>query len=69
VPLMAACFAAGHMVGKVPLIVAVGIGGAAAVLNLWLVRPLILGYPPVAALVRRALEKLKLDGLLLPTAP
>jgi hypothetical protein len=39
-------------------------GGVAAGLNLWLVRPLILGYPPVAALVRQALDKVRLGGLL-----
>jgi hypothetical protein len=39
-------------------------GAVAAILNIWLVRPLILGYPPVAALVRGALEKVRLGSLL-----
>ncbi len=64
VPLMTVCFVAGHMVGSVPLVVAVGMGAVAAILNIWLVRPLILGYPPVAALVRGALEKVRLGSLL-----
>jgi Na+-driven multidrug efflux pump len=69
VPLMVVCVTLGHLFRDVPFVVAVAIGGVAGLINLWLVRPLILGYPPVAALVRGALEKLKLDGLLLPTPP
>lgn len=64
IPLMAACVALGHVLRDLPLVAAVTLGGAAALLSACLARPLILGYPPVAAMVRGRLEKLKLDGLL-----
>lgn len=66
VPMLVACAVAGHVFRDVPLVAAVAMGGVAAMISLWLVRSLVLGYPPVAALVRGALAAVRLDGLLLP---
>lgn len=68
VPLMFCCLAAGYFFRSVPFVAAVALGGFAALLSIWSTRFMILGYPPVAALVRRTLEKFRLDGLLLAPA-
>lgn len=67
VPMIAACGALGHVARDLPFAAAVGLGGTVTLLSLWTTRMLILGHPPVAALVRGGLARIKLGGLL-PTA-
>ena len=62
--LTALCGLAGPIMYGVPFWIAVPIGGAIAAVYLWFARHLILGYPPVAAVIRSRLASVRLDGLL-----
>jgi hypothetical protein len=46
-----------------PLPGAIVAGGLVGLTYAWFARPLILGYPPVAALIRSRLAAWRLDGL------
>jgi O-antigen/teichoic acid export membrane protein len=55
---------AGPVLYPAPLWVSIPAGASIAVFYLWLVRQLILGYPPVAAVIRGRLASVRLEGLL-----
>lgn len=61
---IALCGVGGPLVYTMPLWMAIPTGGLIAVVYLWLGRHLILGYPPVAAVIRGRLASVRLDGLL-----
>jgi hypothetical protein len=44
--------------------VSIPLGGLTALFYLWLVRHLVLGHPPVAAMIRARLASVRLDSLL-----
>ena len=62
-PLMAICAFAGLVLYPVPMWVSIPLGGLTALLYLWVVRDLVLGYPPVAAMIRARLASVRLEGL------
>lgn len=62
--LIAICALAGPMLFAVPMWVSIPLGGLTALFYLWCVRHLVLGYPPVAAMIRARLASVRLDGLL-----
>ena len=64
VPMIALCATAGPLLMPVPKIVSVPLGGCLALVYVWSVRHLVLGYPPVAALMRSRLAIVRLDGLI-----
>jgi hypothetical protein len=62
--LTAICALAGPVMYPAPLWASIPLGALAALVYLWLVRQLILGYPPVAAIIRGRLASVRLEGLL-----
>lgn len=58
-----ACAAIGMLALPLPFPGAVVVGGLVGLTYAWLARALILGYPPVAALIRDRLAAWRLDGL------
>ena len=62
-PLMAICGLAGLVLYPVPMWISIPLGGLTALFYLWCVRHLVLGYPPVAAMIRARLASVRLDGL------
>jgi O-antigen/teichoic acid export membrane protein len=68
-PLMAICAFAGLVLYPVPMWDSFPLGGLTALLYLWLVRDLVLGYPPVAAMIRARLASVRLEGLFPVTGP
>lgn len=62
-PLVVLCGIAGASPLLLPLPGAIVAGGIVGLTYAWFARPLILGYPPVAALIRSRLAALRLDGL------
>jgi O-antigen/teichoic acid export membrane protein len=63
-PVVAICAMAGPMLLPVPKMVSIPLGGCIAVVYVWIVRRLVLGYPPVAALIRSRLASVRLEGLI-----
>jgi O-antigen/teichoic acid export membrane protein len=63
-PLIALCALAGPVLYPVPMWVSIPLGGLTALFYLWLVRHLVLGHPPVAAMIRARLASVRLDSLL-----
>jgi O-antigen/teichoic acid export membrane protein len=63
-PLIAICAFAGPALYPVPIWISIPLGGLTALFYLWCVRHLVLGYPPVAAMIRARLASVRLDGLL-----
>lgn len=63
-PLLALCALAGPALYPVPMWVSIPLGGLTALFYLWFVRHLVLGHPPVAAMIRARLASVRLDGLL-----
>ena len=63
-PLIAICALAGPVLYPVPMWISIPLGGLTALFYLWFVRQLVLGYPPVAAMIRARLASVRLDGLL-----
>ena len=63
-PAVAICAVAGPLLFQVPHWVSIPLGGVIALGYIWFVRGLVLGYPPVAAIIRARLARLRLDGLL-----
>ncbi len=55
---------AGPVLYPVPMWISIPLGGLTALFYLWCVRPLVLGYPPVAAMIRARLASVRLDRLL-----
>jgi O-antigen/teichoic acid export membrane protein len=62
-PVLAICAVAGPLLLPIPKIVSIPLGGCVALAYLWTVRDLVLGYPPVSALIRSRLASLRLEGL------
>ena len=62
-PVIALCAIAGPVFYPVPMWISIPLGGLTALLYLWCVRPLILGYPPVAAMIRARLASVRLGRL------
>jgi O-antigen/teichoic acid export membrane protein len=63
-PIVVACALAGPILMPVPKIVSIPLGGSMALLYIWTVRRLVLGYPPVASLIRARLARVRLDSLI-----
>ncbi len=63
-PMIALCALAGPMLLPVPKTVSIPLGGGIALLYVWTVRRLVLGYPPVAAMIRARLASVRLEGLI-----
>lgn len=63
-PMFALCGAAGAVFWTMPLWIAGPAAGAAAAGYLWMNRQLVLDYPPLAALLRASLTRLRLQALL-----
>jgi hypothetical protein len=64
IPFVAICVLAGPMLMPIPKRVSIPLGGCIAVAYIWIVRRLVIGYPPVAAIIRSRLAMVRLDGLL-----
>jgi len=62
-PAIALCALAGPALMPVSKIVSIPLGGCIALAYIWIVRRLVIGYPPVAALLRARLASVRLDGL------
>lgn len=67
-PLLAGGALFGALALRLPFPGAIVTGGLIGLAYAWFARPLILGYPPVAALIRGRLAAWKLEGLLALTA-
>jgi O-antigen/teichoic acid export membrane protein len=63
-PLIAICGFVGPVLYPVPMWISIPLGGLTALFYLWCVRHLVLGYPPVATMIRARLASVRLDGLL-----
>jgi hypothetical protein len=63
VPVLAAAAASGFVLPPMPLTIAIPLGGVAALLYLWVARPLLFDYPPLAALIRSRLALFRLERL------
>ncbi len=63
-PPIVLCAGVGALALRLPFPGAVVVGGLIGLTYAWFARPLILGYPPVAALIRGRLAAWRLDGLL-----
>ncbi len=63
-PPVVLCVGVGALALRLPFPGAVVVGGLIGLTYAWFARPLILGYPPVAALIRGRLAAWRLDGLL-----
>jgi len=63
-PMIAICAFAGPLLLPVPKTVSIPLGGCIALVYVWIVRRLILGYPPVAAMIRSRLASVRLEGLI-----
>lgn len=68
-PVLAACAVAGPLLADVPLVAAIALGGATGLASLWMVRRLLLDYPPVAAMLQARLAFLRPGVAPLPAAP
>jgi O-antigen/teichoic acid export membrane protein len=64
IPLIAMCAIAGPLLMPIPKIVSIPLGGCTALVYIWSVRRLVLGYPPVASMIRSRLAGVRLDGLI-----
>jgi O-antigen/teichoic acid export membrane protein len=62
-PAIALCALAGPALMPVPKAISIPLGGCIALAYIWIVRRLVVGYPPVAALLRARLARVRLDGL------
>jgi O-antigen/teichoic acid export membrane protein len=62
-PAIVVCAIAGPLLMPIPKSVSIPLGGCVALGYIWLVRRLVLGYPPVAAIIRSRLASVRLDGL------
>lgn len=63
-PPIVLCAGVGALALRLPFPGAVVVGGLIGLTYTWFARPLILGYPPVASLIRGRLAAWRLDGLL-----
>ena len=63
VPAIAMCALAGPVLMPVPKSVSIPLGGCIALTYIWIARRLVIGYPPVAALLRSRLASVRLAGL------
>jgi hypothetical protein len=55
---------AGPLLMPIPKTVSIPLGGSIALLYVWIVRRLVLGYPPVASMIRSRLASVRLEGLI-----
>jgi len=60
-PVIALCALAGPILYPVPMWISIPLGGVTALVYLWFVRSLVLGYPPVATMIRARLASVRLD--------
>lgn len=63
-PILAVCAIAGPVLLPVPKTVSIPLGVIVALVYVWVVRKLVLGYPPVAAMIRSRLASVRLEGLI-----
>jgi O-antigen/teichoic acid export membrane protein len=63
-PVIAICAFAGTALYPAPLWISIPLGALTALFYLWCVRHLVLGYPPVASMIRARLASVRLDGFL-----
>jgi O-antigen/teichoic acid export membrane protein len=63
-PMIVVCAAAGPVLMPLPKALSIPLGGCVALVYIWSVRPLVLGYPPVAAMIRSRLAAVRLGGLI-----
>jgi O-antigen/teichoic acid export membrane protein len=63
IPVLAICVVAGPMLMPLPKLVSIPLGGCIALAYIWIVRRLVIGYPPVAAFIRSRLASVRLGGL------
>lgn len=63
-PMIAACAMAGPLLMPIPKTISIPLGGCIALFYVWIVRRLVLGYPPVAAMIRSRLASFRLEGLI-----
>lgn len=62
-PAIAVCALAGPVLMPVPKAVSIPLGGCIALAYIWIARRLVVGYPPVAAILRSRLASVRLAGL------
>lgn len=63
-PMLALCGVSGPLLMPIPKTVSIPLGGCIALVYVWTVRRLVLGYPPVAAMMRLRLASVRLEGLI-----
>jgi hypothetical protein len=63
-PMIAVCAIAGPWLLPAPKTISIPLGVVVALVYVWTVRRLVLGYPPVAAMIRSRLASVRLEGLI-----
>jgi hypothetical protein len=63
IPMVVLCAIAGPLLIPIPKTLSIPLGGCVALVYVWTVRRLVLGYPPVAAMIRSRLARVRLEGL------
>jgi O-antigen/teichoic acid export membrane protein len=64
IPMVVICAIAGPLLMPIPKTLSIPLGGCIALAYVWTVRRLVLGYPPVAAMIRSRLARVRLEGLI-----